>query len=323
MFRSRALLAGLATSFAVAAISTAPAGAQTPSKPTVRTNDASRVTATTARLNGRVNPNGQSTTYSFQYGTSTKYGASTPAAPAGSGTKEVPALADIGGLKPNTAYHFRIVASNATGVSSGADRTFRTAKVPLSLGLTATPNPVPFGSATVLTGALSGTGGGGRTIQIQQEAFPFTTGFANYGNPLVTAADGTFSLPVAGLVANAQFRAITTEGKQLASPTVMVGVAPVVRTEVSTTRPRRGQLVRFAGSITPRWIPAQVAIQKRASDGRWITVAGTITRSLSATKAKYAKRVRVRRGGTYRVFVGLMDSRYAPSTGREIKLRLR
>lgn len=323
MLRSRALITVLSTSIVAGAVASAPAAADAASRPGVRTTDASRVTASSARLNGRVDPNGQSTTYSFQYGTTTKYGSTTPAAPAGSGDKEVRASADIAGLKPNTRYHFRIVASNATGVSSGTDRTFRTDKVPLSLGMTATPNPVPYGSATTLSGALAGTGGGGRTIQIQQEAFPFTTGFANYGNPLVTAADGSFSLPVAGLLANAQFRAITTEGKQLASPPVMVGVAPVVRTEVSTTRPRRGRHVRFAGSITPRWIPAQVAIQRRARDGRWITVAGTITRSFGARKARYAKRVRVRRDGTYRVFVGLMDSRYSPSTGREIKLRVR
>ena len=45
---------------------------------------------------------------------------------------------NIGGLKPNTTYHFRLIASNATGVTSGRDRTFRTDKVPLSLGMTAT-----------------------------------------------------------------------------------------------------------------------------------------------------------------------------------------
>jgi len=322
MLRSRTLAAVLSSSIAAGAFATAPAVAGAASAPSVRTTDASRITASTARLNGRVDPNGQSTTYSFQYGTSRRYGLSTPTAPAGSGTKEVRAAADITGLKPNTTYHYRIVASNATGVVSGADSTFRTAKVPLSLGMVATPNPVPFGSPTMLTGVLSGTGGGGREVQVQQEPFPFTSGFAAYGNPLVTAADGSFSLPVVGLSANAQFRAITADGK-LTSPPVMVGIAPIVRTEVSTRRPRKGRLVRFAGSVTPRWIPAQVAIQKRGSTGRWITVAGTITRSFGATKAKYAKRVRVRRGGTYRVFVGLMDSRYSPSTGREIRLRVR
>lgn len=306
----------------MSALTASPASAAA-TAPAVATAAASQVTASSARLNGRVDPNGQSTTYSFQYGLTNKYGMSTAVAPAGSGDTAVSARADIGGLKANTVYHFRIVASNATGVSSGADKSFRTSKIPQSLSLVAAPSPVSFGGSATLTGALAGTGGGDRKIQVQQEAFPFTSGFANVGNPIVTAADGSFSAPVVGLAVNTQFRVVTTDGKALTSPAVMLGVSPVVRTAVSTTRPRRGSLVRFAGSVTPRWVPAQVAIQKRATDGRWITVAGTITHAFGATKAKYAKRIRVRRGGTYRVFVGLIDSRYAPSTGREIRLRVR
>jgi len=319
MSRIRSFPAALA----ITTLALAPAVADAASKPTASTSGASNLTASSARLVGKVNPQGQSTTYSFQYGTSRTYGATTPAAPAGSGTRAITARADVGGLKPNTVYHFRIVASNPTGVTAGGDRSFRTSKVPLSLNVAATPNPVAFGAPTTLTGALAGTGGAGKQVQVQQEAFPFTGGFANSGNPVVTGADGSFSVPVLGLSLNTQFRIVTVEGKRLASPNVMVGVAPIVKTAVSTTRPRKGRLVRFAGSVTPQWIPAQMAIQKRGSAGRWITVAGGVTHALGATKARYAKRVRVRRGGTYRVFVGLADSRYAPAVGREIRIRVR
>src|ERR1044072_3831879 len=45
-----------------------------PEAPTVTTDAASAITQTGARLNGKVDPNGQSTEYFFEYGTTTDYG---------------------------------------------------------------------------------------------------------------------------------------------------------------------------------------------------------------------------------------------------------
>jgi hypothetical protein len=310
----------LLTGFLLLAGAAAPA-ASTAAVPGVSTGGATGVTQSSARLNGKVNPQGQSTTYSFQYGTSKKYGASTPVAPAGSGKKAVRAVADIGGLKPVTTYHYRIVASSPAGVVSGVDRTFKTARVPLSLSVAATPNPVPFGSATTLTGQLSGTGGGGRGIQVQQNSFPYTAGFANAPvSPVVTAPDGTFSLALAGLLVNAQIRVVTTSAPKLASAPILVSVSPKVRTAVSTRHPRKGRFVRFAGTVTPSWVPAQIAIQRKGRGGAWITVAGVVTKAFGPDRARYAKSARVRRAGTYRVFVGLLDSKFGPSVGPEIRI---
>ena len=57
--------------------------------PTVVTNAASSIGLTSARLNGRVTPNGQATTWYFDYGTTTSYGSRTAAKSAGSGTGAV------------------------------------------------------------------------------------------------------------------------------------------------------------------------------------------------------------------------------------------
>jgi hypothetical protein len=300
-----------------------PAAAAQAAAPTVNTGGATQVTQTTANLHGTVNPQGQTTTYYFQYGPTTTYGSQTAPAAAGSGTKGVAALATVTGLSPATRYHYRIVASSPGGVTSGGDRSFVTDNAPLSLQLSATPNPVRFGTSTTLQGAIGGTGGGGRAVQIQQNAFPYTAGFANLGNPIVSSPDGTFASVVANLTVNAQFRAVTTQNPKLTSNVVPLGVAPVVRTAVSTHRPHKGGRVRFAGTVTPSWVPAQVAIQKRTGPGRWVTVAGSITHAFGSTKARYAKTIRVRRGGTYRVFVGLPNSSFAPTTGSSIKLRVR
>ena len=95
--------------------------------PTVSTGSAISVTATSATLNGTVNPNGSSTTYYFQYGTTTSYGSTTTNTGASSGASDVSVSAPITGLSSNTTYHFRLVATNSGGTSYGSDGTFSTA----------------------------------------------------------------------------------------------------------------------------------------------------------------------------------------------------
>jgi phosphodiesterase/alkaline phosphatase D-like protein len=81
-------------------------------------------------LGGSVNPEGQPTTYVFQYGTSSAYGSQTPSTSAGSGTKAVSASAVLGGLAPNTTYHYRLAATNVNGTTYGHDLSFKTAVLP-------------------------------------------------------------------------------------------------------------------------------------------------------------------------------------------------
>jgi hypothetical protein len=103
------------------------AGSGATPAPSAVTGSASAVRPGSATLNGSVNPNGQPTSYQFDYGTSTGYGRSTPVASAGSGTSPVPVSASLTGLTRNTTYHFRVVAIDAQGRRyPGADATFRT-----------------------------------------------------------------------------------------------------------------------------------------------------------------------------------------------------
>lgn len=97
--------------------------------PTVTTDAASEVGVTTAKLNGSVTPNGTSTNYYYQYGTTTSYGSTIPAPPGmniGSGWSYVYTWNNVSGLQPATTYHFRNVATNAGGTSYGVDREFTT-----------------------------------------------------------------------------------------------------------------------------------------------------------------------------------------------------
>jgi hypothetical protein len=97
--------------------------------PSTTTLEATNVTESAATLNGEINPNGLSTTYYFAYGTDDNYGQSTTTMDAGTGADPVAVSADITGLGTNTDYHFRIVATNASGTSNGADNAFKTAAV--------------------------------------------------------------------------------------------------------------------------------------------------------------------------------------------------
>jgi hypothetical protein len=98
-------------------------GPTSPTAPTVATGSPSQVQQTSAVLNGTVDPKGQTTHYFFQYGPTTAYGVQTSPASAGSGSANVSVHATITGLTPGTTYHYRLVASNATGTSNGEDKT--------------------------------------------------------------------------------------------------------------------------------------------------------------------------------------------------------
>ena len=95
--------------------------------PTVTTGDASDVTDSSATVSGTVDPNGQDTTYHFDYGDERRATARAPARPApGRGSAAVPVTASLTGLDPGTTYHYRLVAANASGTTPGGDRTFTT-----------------------------------------------------------------------------------------------------------------------------------------------------------------------------------------------------
>jgi hypothetical protein len=106
--------------------------------PTVSTVSATSIDQKAATLRADVNPHGKATTYAFQYGTSTAYGSQTPAHSAGSGTTAKRVTFRLTGLTPGVRYHYRAIASNADGTSTGADRSFKTplppAKPPAILG---------------------------------------------------------------------------------------------------------------------------------------------------------------------------------------------
>jgi hypothetical protein len=102
------------------------------------------VTATSARLRAKVDPEGAATTYRFEYLTEAAYEANRKANPKGdgfegaspaplsgaaaigSGSSPVAVAQHVGSLAPLTAYRYRPVASSSAGTAIGPERVFAT-----------------------------------------------------------------------------------------------------------------------------------------------------------------------------------------------------
>ncbi len=101
---------------------------QTAAAPTVITEPATAITSASATLNGTVNANSLITSVTFEWGLTSAYGNVVVADPPSvMGTVATPVQAQISGLASNTTYHFRVVGSNAAGLSQGGDLEFTTA----------------------------------------------------------------------------------------------------------------------------------------------------------------------------------------------------
>jgi len=193
--------------------------------PVATTLPATAVTASSAGLNGTVNPNGAATTAYFLWGTNATYGSSTASTSAGSGNGNVAIHTTLANLLPGTMYHYTVAASNSVGGVTDSDVTFMTpaatptvTTLPASgiavsnATLNATVNPngatttiyfqwgttTSYGNTTALTGIGSGTSATAVNAAISS-LLPGTTYhyliIASNSVGMVTGADGTFTTP--------------------------------------------------------------------------------------------------------------------------------
>ncbi len=297
---SRSALRGrLAAGVALVALLALPGAAQAAGAPKATTGNPREISYATAGLTGSVNPNEENTSYYFQYGPTRAYGSQTAISDVPSGKSAVNVKLAITGLLPITVYHYRLVAVNGSGVATGSDRTLLTTKVPLSLQILASPNPVTFGGAVTVQGTLSGTGNANRAVVLQANPFPYTGGFQSVGNPSLTLANGEFKFVMLNQEQSTQFRVFTTTNTPVISPVASENVAVKVISHVARTR-RRG-FARVFGTVTPGVIGAQVGVL-RIAQGHGILAGGTVVKPLNSISGQFSRVVRVRKGA-YRVLV--------------------
>lgn len=166
--------------------------------PPVAVANAPTQTAGGFDLQGAINPNGVDTSYHFEFGPTIAYGANLPATDAdiGAGSSAVNVFQEVTGLSPNTTYHYRIVAANAEGPGTSADRAFTTPPLPPVVVAT------PFGESPAgftLNGTVNPNGG--------PTAYHFEFGITTaYGSNIpatdVVVGSGSSAVAVTQLVAN-------------------------------------------------------------------------------------------------------------------------
>ncbi len=213
--------------------------------PSVTTNPATNVSSTSATLNGIVNPNGESTTVKFEYGTTTSYGSEIIATPSPvNGTSPVAVSAPLTGLSPNTFYHYRVVGINCAGTTNSPDQTFTTPCAAPIVNTTAATN-VGATSAT-LNGTVNARGcsttvkfqyglttGYGSEITATQSPVTGSSAVAVSARPTGLTPDTLYHYRVVGGPTSGADRTFTTKPDSSA-PTVTTNPATNVSTNSAT-----------------------------------------------------------------------------------------
>ncbi len=252
------------------------------SVPTVATGSASSIGLTSGRLNGTVIPNGQATTWYFEYGTSTSYGSKTTARSAGSGTGTARVSSSLTRLRTSTTYHYRLVATNGSGTTFGSDRSFSTSLAPA----VRTGSVQNGGSTTAtLTGAVDPRG------RATSWYFEYGTS-TSYGSRTArrSAGSGTaarsVSEPVSGLIAGATYHfrlvatsdagtsrgadgAFTTAGVTLATPARLVVYGRRITLTGTVPTRRGGEVVALLAQSYGAGGFTTIANVVTAADGTW------------------------------------------------------
>jgi hypothetical protein len=286
-----------------------PAAAIAAGAPRVTTDAATALSSTGATLNGTVNPNGNATTYYFEYGPTTAYGTKTAVVNAGSGNGPQPASQPVSGLTASTTSHFRLVATNAAGTDTGKDKAFTTlapGQTGTGLSIAARSNPLVWGGATTISGQLTGARQiAGVAVTLRQNPYPYTGGFKTLASA-TTDAQGRYAFTRRPkLNTRYEVQARPRPGPNLTSQALQVRVRTKVTLRLSDATPARGQRVRFSGSVYPAHDGRLVSLQRRTSTGRYVTIARTrALHVLSGARSSFARTLRIVAGGTYRAYVG-------------------
>jgi hypothetical protein len=292
---------------------TAPA----PRAPTVTTLSSLSGGANARTLRARVNPRGLATVVYLEYGTTTSYGSRTPDQAIGSGSSNVTVSAPIAGLRPNTRYYYRPVASSAAGITRGSRRSFTTARAPT--GVTVTPGSarLTWGTTLRLTGTVAGDT---RTpVALQKQDHPYTGPFVQVATATANAS-GRFTLTSPPLFTTARLRVVTRTSVVAASPLIRASVA--VKVGLRSQR-LRGRRVRFTGATWPAIPNGRVSLQRQTASGRWALVKRARPTALPNNRSRYRITIkRPKRLTNYRVVAVARDGgAHVPGTSRTVAIR--
>jgi len=306
--------------------------------PVVRTGAASGVAPDSATLNGSVNPNGQVTTYHFEYGTSSSYGQRTADTSAGSGSADQAVSGSVTGLGPMSTYHFRLVASSINGISNGADQVFTTSSTGGSSTGSSSNGPgqvtTPSTAPAAMTLAASNVGRISATLNasVNPNAHPTSYRF-DYGattaygtsTPTQSAGAGSSSQAVSAALSGLtprvtyHFRLVATSASGITSggDLTFTTRAPLQRPKrkppTVTDTGKRSAIVSPAGYFT---IPGLTINCPRIQVKEECTASVTVT--VQAARPSAIRAARAARASTV-----IAKARFTIAAGRRASLRVR
>jgi hypothetical protein len=280
---------------------TAPANPTPPGISRLRATDR---TATSARLSALIDPNGATTTYHVEWGTSTAFGNRTPDQALAAGTSAVPVSIALTGLPSYRRIYWRVVASNAAGVTRSGRASFTTARAPSAITLSLFPSLTTWSGTVSIAGRVQGAGVNGIRVALQQSSFPFDAGFHQVATAR-TSRIGSFGFAARPVFIATRFRAVVV----IAPGVVSAVLQSRVRSRVGIRRTHRTRRsLRLVGHVNPGLPAGRAILQRRTSSGRWKSVARRALRPQDELRSTYGFAVRrARRARRYRVVVAAHD----------------
>jgi hypothetical protein len=184
-------------------------------------------------------------------------------------------------------------------------------------------SPVIWGRSTVLTGKLTAANpNSGVAVDVEADPSPFEdSGFTRVAGG-VTDANGDYRI-LAKPIAHTRYRVVAKTSPPTTSAVTTVLVRIRVKFTVSDSTPRAGRLVRFSGTACPEHDGKLAYIQRRTATGSYRTVARARLTDSGGPCSDYARRVRIRSDGVYRVKVPSRDTDHATGTSRRIRIDAR
>jgi hypothetical protein len=188
-----------------------------------------------------------------------------------------------------------------------------------NLTIKASAPTVTFGKSITISGATKGITAG-TTVELQQNPYPYT-GFKPTAKTAVVDPAGNYSITGVFPQLATQYEVIAKTSPPTTSGTVFETVRLRVGFKLSDSTPKRGQLVRFFGTVAPAHDGKPVLIQKKTATG-YKTVARTTLVDNGTATSKYSKKLRIRSRGTYRVIAESLDQDHLNGTSGARTIRV-
>lgn len=188
-----------------------------------------------------------------------------------------------------------------------------------SLTIATSAGSVTFGRTVTISGTSKNIAPG-TTVTLEQNPYPYA-GFKPTTKTAVIDPSGNYSIAGVAPQAHTQYRVVAKTSPPTTSAGVFVRVRLRAAFNVSDSTPKKGQRVRFFGTVAPAHDGKPVLIQKKTATG-YRTVARTTLLDNGTASSKYSKRIRIRSRGTYRVVAESVDQDHDNGTSRSRTLRV-